>query len=118
MEAEMLVTDQHRGYRDMGKVYRHETVNHIALGYVRKGDPRKVHTNSIENFWSLFKRGVIGSFHKVSVKHLRRYLDEFTYRFNNRETEALFAEVVMRLVIGSVLTYAVLTSSETPSSES
>ena len=97
----MFITDDWRGYRKVGKQYRHETVNHIALEYVRRGDPRQIHTNSIENFWSLFKRGLIGSFHKVSLKHLQRYLDEFSFRFNNRDAEDLFGLVVMNLVIAA-----------------
>jgi hypothetical protein len=117
IEAEMLVTDQWRGYKKVGKEYRHETVNHIALEYVRKGDPRMIHTNTIENFWSLFKRGVIGSFHKVSVKHLRRYLDEFTFRFSNRDAEDLFALVMLNLVIVSGIKYAELTAKVAPSEE-
>jgi len=92
VKADMLVTDQYAGYKSLGETYRHETVNHIKLEYVRAGD---IHTNSVENFWSLFKRGVIGSFHKVSVKHLRRYLDEFTFRFSNRDAEDLFALVML-----------------------
>ncbi len=110
VEADLLVTDQWGGYKKVGKLYRHETVNHIALEYVRKGDPRMISTNAIENFWSLFKRGLIGSFHKVSVKHLRRYLDEFTFRFNNREAEDLFALVMLNLVIASGIKYAELTA--------
>jgi hypothetical protein len=80
------------------------------MEYFRKGDPRMISTNAIENFWSLFKRGLIGSFHKVSVKHLRRYLDEFTFRFNNREAEDLFALVMLNLVIASGIKYAELTA--------
>jgi hypothetical protein len=110
VEADLLVTDEHRGYKKIGKIYRHETVNHIALEYVRKGDPRLITTNSIENFWSLFKRGLIGSFHKVSVKHLRRYLDEFTFRFNNRDAKDLFALVMLNLVISTGIKYAELTA--------
>jgi transposase-like protein len=60
--------------------FRHERINH-SVSYV-EGD---IHTNGIENFWSLLKRGLVGSFHKVSVKHLTRYLDEFTFRFNERK---------------------------------
>ena len=108
--AELFITDEARGYVSLGKTYNHETVNHIKLEYVRTGDPRSIHTNSIENFWSLFNRGIVGSFHKVSVKHLRRYLDEFTFRFNNRKAEDLFALVVLNLVIGTALRYAELTS--------
>lgn len=117
MDADLLVTDEHTGYKKVGKLYKHEVVNHIALEYVRKGDPRMITTNSIENFWSLFKRGLIGSFHKVSVKHLRRYLDEFTFRFNNRDAEDLFALVVLNLVIASGIKYAELTAKAAPSEE-
>jgi hypothetical protein len=108
--ADVFITDEWRGYKKVGQQYRHETVNHIALEYVRKADPRSIHTNSIENFWSLFKRGLIGSFHKVSVKHLRRYLDEFSFRFNNREYEDVFGLVVVNLVIAAGIKYAELTA--------
>jgi len=114
--ADLLITDQWPGYKKVGKQYKaHETVNHIQLEYVRKGDPRSIHTNSIENFWSLFKRGLIGSFHQVSIKHLRRYLDEFTFRFNNREAEDLFALVMLNLVITTGIKYAELTAKVEPS---
>lgn len=77
-EAERFIADEWAGYKTVGKQYHHETINHIKLEYVRKGDPRNIHTSSIENFWSLFNRGVVGSFHKVSVKHLRRYLESIS----------------------------------------
>ncbi len=118
VEADLLVTDEARAYKKIGKVFRHETVNHIALEYVRKGDPRNIHTNSIENFWSLFKRGVIGSYHQVSVKHLRRYLDEFTFRFNNRHAEDLFGLVVLNLAIAAGIRYEELTSTPLDSESS
>jgi hypothetical protein len=94
---------------EVGREYEHETVKHIKLEYVRKGDPR-IHTNSIEGFWSLFQRGLIGSFHKVSVKHLQRYLDEFSFRFSKRDAEDLFGLVVLNLLIGTALRYAELTA--------
>ncbi len=106
----LLVTDEHRAYRTVGKLYKgHESVNHIALEYVRKGD-KSIHTNSIENFWSLFKRGVIGQYHQVSAKHLHRYLDEFTFRFNNREAANLFALVLINLAIKQGIQYKELTA--------
>jgi hypothetical protein len=108
--ADVFITDEYAGYKTVGKQYRHETLKHIALEYVRKGDPREIHTNSIENFWSLFKRGLIGSYHKVSVKHLRRYLDEFSFRFNNRDAEDLFSLVVLNLVITAGIKYSELTA--------
>jgi hypothetical protein len=53
-----------------------------------------VHTNTLEGVWSLFKRSIIGSYHQVSVKHLDRYLDEFEFRFNNRENPFSFPRYV------------------------
>ena len=110
-EGTILMTDEARSYQRVGREFdAHETVTHIAMEYVRKGDPRMVTTNSIENFWSLFKRGLIGSYHQVSVKHLRRYLDEFTFRFNNRKNEEMFALAMLNLVITRGVKYAELTA--------
>jgi hypothetical protein len=111
VKAELVISDESRAYKKVGQDYSHETVNHIRLEYVRKDDPRSIHTNSIEGFWSLFKRGLIGSFHKVSVKHLGRYLNEFEFRFNHRRNEELFAMTIINLVIASALPYAELTAS-------
>lgn len=108
IKAELLISDEAPGYHSL-KEYAHETVNHIRLEYKRKGDPRQIHTNSVEGFWSLFKRGLIGSFHKVSVKHLGRYLSEFCFRFNSRRDEEIFASIVTGLVIKSALRYKALT---------
>lgn len=68
-------------------------VNHHKDEWVR-GD---VHTNSVEGVWSLFNRSVIGAFHQISVKHLPAYLDEFEFRFNNRENPYIFRDA-MRLL--------------------
>lgn len=105
-DARALYTDESRAYKRVGKLYRHATVNHIRLEYVR-GD---VHTNSIEGFWSLFKRGIRGQWHQISVKHLHRYLDEFSFRFNNREAEDLFGLTVSRMANAIALPYADLIS--------
>jgi transposase-like protein len=99
-EARMIVTDQLRAYSSLHKEYNHAVINHIRE-YVRG----KIHTNTIENFWSLLKRGVMGSFHKVSIKHLPRYLAEFTYRFNRRDIPDLFSETLSRLVFAESLPY-------------
>lgn len=96
-----VYTDELAAYKTVGETHHHKTVNHIALEYARG----KVHTNGIENFWSLFKRGLIGSFHKVSSKHLPRYLNEFTYRFNNRRDVDLFGMTVGNLLCGITLQY-------------
>lgn len=100
-----LMTDEYKGYQKVGKLYNHNSVNHSKLEYAAG----LTHTNSIENFWSLFKRGLIGSFHKVSEKHLDRYLDEFTYRFNGREDDQLFQNTLRNLVNGETLTFEKLT---------
>jgi len=69
-----------------------------------------IHTNTAENFWSLFKRGVTGSFHKVSAKHLPRHLAEFTYRFNRRKEERTFMITLVRLLSGTAIPYLGLIS--------
>ena len=71
------------------------------------------HTQHIENAFSLLKRGVYGTFHKVSIKHLGRYCNEFSYRFNRRESQAeMFEETVKGLLNGKPLQYKILTASE------
>lgn len=85
---------------------KHQMVNHKAGEYVR-GD---VHTNTIESAFSLLKRGIIGNFHKVSIKHLQRYLNEFSYRFNRREDADAFIQTVRRLCGFKPLTFTDLTS--------
>ena len=72
----------------------HETVNHSIEEWVR-GD---VHTNTIENIWSLLKRSIIGAYHQVSLKHLDAYLDELEWRFNNRDNPFLFRDTLLRLL--------------------
>jgi transposase-like protein len=100
-----LMTDDYAGYEKVGRDYDHRVINHSKLEYV----VGLTHTNSIENFWSLFKRGMVGQFHKVSEKHLDRYLDEFTYRFNGREDDKLFQNTLRNLVNGKTLTFEKLT---------
>jgi transposase-like protein len=108
-DAEAIYTDSHRSYRGIADHNtRHEYVNHAAEEWVR-GD---VHTNTVENVWSLFDRGVIGSYHKLSRKHLPAYLDEFAFRFNNRDNPFLFRDTVLALVEGEALTFAELTGKQ------
>lgn len=76
-----LYTDEHKGYTGLDKTYTHQTVTHSTGEYV-KGN---AHTNTIEGFWSLFKRSMVGIYHYVSPKHLDRYCDEATYRYNTRD---------------------------------
>ncbi len=75
-----VYTDEYRPYRALSKEFNHGLVNHSAEQYVSG----TVHTNNIENFWSLLKRGIDGIYHHVSDKHLEKYVNEFTFRYNNR----------------------------------
>jgi transposase-like protein len=88
---------------------RHETVNHSGGEYVRG----EVHTNGIENVWSLFKRSIVGAYHQVSEKHLDRYLDELEFRFNNRNNPYLFRDTLLRLIASDNLEYKELIKDET-----
>lgn len=76
-------TDEHGGYHGLKDSYVHKVINHLE-GYVREN----VHTQSIENFWSLLKRGLGGTYVAVEPFHLFRYVDEQAFRFNNRKSEA------------------------------
>jgi len=87
--VDVIYTDQLSSYHIFNGVWDHKAVNH-KLCYI-DGD---IHTNGIEGFWSLLKRGITGSFHHVSAKHLPRYLDEFMWRFNNRRSENVFAALL------------------------
>jgi transposase-like protein len=100
-----LYTDDAGMYRKMSDDFSHEVVNHSAEEYVR-GD---VHTNTIEGYFSILKRGINGTYHHVSQQHLGRYLAEFDFRYNNRsalgvEDEAR-SEHAMRGIVGKRLTY-------------
>ena len=108
-DVERVITDESIIYPVALDGYcasKHETIRHKDKVYVR-GD---VHTNTIESAFSLFKRGVNGSFHFVSIKHLQRYLDEFSYRFNRRKDDGAFMETVRRLAGFAPLTFDALTS--------
>lgn len=75
----VLITDEYKGYNKVSKILKHYTINH-QMEYANG----ELHTNSIESFWALLKRGIIGQFHKVSKKYLDKYLDEFCFRYNCR----------------------------------
>ena len=79
-----VCTDDFRAYRGMPKIFTHKAVKHSAKEYVRKEGDFKVHTNTAESKFSLLKRGIIGTFHQVSKKHLPLYLAEFDHRYNHR----------------------------------
>ncbi len=84
-ENSTVITDAYRAYYGLEARYTHVTVKHENGGYLVKIGNETFHTQNIENFWSIFKRGIIGIYHFVSVKHLQRYCTEFGYRYNERE---------------------------------
>lgn len=76
-----IITDEWLAYRGLGTIYVHEVVDHKSKEYVNDCG---FTTNSIEGFWSLLKRGIIGIYHFTSRKHLQKYVDEFAFRYNTR----------------------------------
>ena len=104
-----VYTDEHAGYNAIGHSYTHEVINHAAE-YVRG----KVHTNGIENFWSLLKRAIKGTYVSVEPFHLFRYLDEEAFRFNARKTnDADRFGKASAGIVGKRLTYWTLTGAST-----
>jgi len=88
-KVSLLATDEHQVYSGL-KEYPRKAVHHKIEQYVVGA----VHTNTIEGFWSIFKRGVVGTFHKVSAKYLPLYVAEFQFRYNNRANTDIFDAVI------------------------
>jgi len=89
-KVSLISTDEHSGYRLLKHDYRHGFVRHSRGEYVAGA----IHTNTIEGFWSLIKRGIVGSYHKVSAKYLPLYVAEFQFRYNNRNNADIFRAAV------------------------
>ena len=102
--ASNLMTDEARVYERIGREFAmHASVNHGAGEYVSHGT---LHTNTVENFFSIFKRGVIGTYHHMSEAHLSRYCVEFDFRYNTRKlTDADRTDEALLGVRGKRLTY-------------
>ena len=101
-EAEAIYTDEMRSYIGIGDHdTRHETVRHSEDEWVI-GD---VHTKSIEGVWSLFKRSLMGAFHKMSIKHMDRYIEELEWRYNNRNNPHIFRDTLAKIMDTKHLTY-------------
>jgi len=79
-EATTIYTDEWLGYNALKRIYDHHYVKHNQGEYVKGA----IHTNTIEGFWSLLKRGIVGIYHFTSKKHLQKYVDEFVFRYNTR----------------------------------
>jgi transposase-like protein len=90
----MLFTDEHPSYTGLAESYTHRRINHSAKVYV-SGD---VHTNTIEGFWFLVKRGIGGVYHSVSKKYLQTYLNEYAFRYNRRGSgNLIFSSILQRV---------------------
>jgi hypothetical protein len=89
-KVSLISTDEHRSYGQLWKQYPHGVVHHTLNQYVAGA----VHTNTIEGFWSMVKRGIVGTFHKVSKKYLPLYVNEFEFRYNNRENADIFGAAI------------------------
>jgi transposase-like protein len=111
VECEVIMTDELTSYPGAVKQsgipgLKHQTVNHTAGEYVN-GD---ITTNGIESAFSLLKRGIVGSWHKVSAKHLPAYLEEMTFRFNRRNSKTIFLETLQHIITADPLSYEELTA--------
>jgi transposase-like protein len=97
-DVEMLMTDDFKAYckaaGDNNLEDRHKTINHSEGSYAL-GD---IYTNTVESAFSLLKRGIIGTWHKISAKHLQAYLDEMCFRFDNRKNPYLFRDTLLKML--------------------
>jgi transposase-like protein len=106
--VEVILTDESAIYPyalDNMQKSKHKTINHTRE--YAHGD---VHTNTVESAFSLLKRGIMGTWHKVSAKHLPAYLDEMCFRFNNRKNQFLFRDTLIKLILSPNLEYKQLTA--------
>jgi transposase-like protein len=108
-DVDVIFTDDHTAnIAAMKKAGRkkHKTINHSSGVYVM-GD---IHTNTVESAFSLLKRGIAGTWHRISAKHLASYLEEMEFRFNRRNRSDLFLDTLRHMITASVLTFEKLTA--------
>lgn len=89
-KVSLISTDEWKAYRKLGLDFPHGIVRHSKDEYVNGA----IHTNTIEGFWSIVKRGIVGTFHKVSRKYLPLYVNEFEFRYNNRMNPDIFGAAI------------------------
>jgi len=105
-----LMSDEMYSYKEIGREFAsHETVTHSKDEYVRLGDERLIHTNTVEGYYSIFKRGMKGVYQHCAEKHLHRYLSEFDFRYSNRVALGVHdgerADIAIKGAAGKRLTY-------------
>jgi hypothetical protein len=89
-KVSLICTDEHKGYLGLRPNYPHKIIRHTTGSYVHGN----IHTNTVEGFWSIFKRGIVGTFHKVSKRYLPLYVAKFEFRYNNRKNADIFGSAV------------------------
>lgn len=90
-----VYTDEFPSYNHLARIcYRHERVNHGSKVYV----VGNIHTNTIEGFWSLVKRGISGVYHAVSLKYLQSYVSEYAFRYNHRDDETPMFQIFLNQI--------------------
>lgn len=109
-DVDVIMTDEFNAYptalRGTTFATKHKTIKHKSKVYV-DGD---IHTNTVESAFSLLKRGIIGTWHRISAKHLAAYLQEMEFRFNRRKSSTLFLDTLRHMVTAPVLTFEKLTA--------
>jgi transposase-like protein len=108
-DVDVIITDDFRAYEKAVGEFKHKTVNHSGGVYV----DGSVHTNTVESAFSLLKRGIVGTWHNISAKHLPAYLNEMTFRFNRRKHSDLFLDTLRYMVTADPLTFERLTAAPT-----
>ena len=106
--VEVIMTDESAIYP--WALNRLQKEKHRTINHTREYAHGDVHTNTVESAFSLLKRGIVGTWHKVSAKHLPAYLDEMCFRFNNRKNPYLFRDTILKLIASPNLEYKELTA--------
>ena len=107
-QVEVIMTDESAIYPwALDKIQRDK---HLTINHTREYAHGDVHTNTVESAFSLLKRGIVGTWHKIDAKHLPAYLDEMCFRFNNRKNSFLFRDTMLKLIQSSNLEYKELTA--------
>ncbi len=108
-DVEVMVTDEWSAYPDAmrrtGLEKKHKTIRHKGGVYV-DGD---IYTNTVESAFSLLKRGIMGTWHRISAKHLQAYLDEMTFRFDRRKSSTLFLDTIRHMATADPMSFEALT---------
>jgi transposase-like protein len=113
-DVDVIMTDDFGAYPNAFKragqdAAKHKTINHSKRIYVQ-GD---VYTNTVESAFSLLKRGIMGTWHKISAKHLAAYLEEMTFRFNRRKNQDIFIDTLRHMITADPMTFEELTEDKT-----